>query len=179
MIRINLLSVKRKKKPAQVPLFVVLAVLLLTVSGIGIAYGHYYLADKAKQYTARRAQNQQRLDELEQKIQEVKNFEENNKDFERKKGIIERLGKSQNAPVILLNEIGVRLTDGIWLETLDESNWQIKVVGKSFSNAEIVNYIDSLKNSKLFNNVVLVETKKEGGTDTPLYSFSLTLDFAF
>ena len=175
MIRVNLLPVKRRKKPIPIPPFLGALVLILFCTGIGLVYTSSYLNKKIAGYTAQRKNNEKKIAELDKKIKEVQNYEANNKAFEEKKNIIEQLQHSQNAPVRLMIETVLRLTDGVWLDSLDENNWMIKIAGKSFSNAEIVNFVDSLKGSEYFSGVVLIETKKVRIKNVPAYSFKLTM----
>lgn len=175
MIRVNLLPVKRRKKPIPVPPFIGALVVILFCTAIGLIYTSSHLNKKIKDYTTQRQANQAKIAELDKQIKEVQNYEANNKAFEEKKNIIERLQQTQNAPVRLMVETVSRVTGGVWLDSLDENNWLIKISGKGFSNAEIVSFVDSLKGSDYFLNVVLVETKKIRIKDVPVYSFKLTM----
>ncbi len=175
MIRINLLPVKRRKKPIPVPPFIGALVVILFCTAIGLAYTSSYLNKKIKSYTVQRQNNQKKIAELDKQIREVQNYEANNKAFEEKKNIIERLQQTQNAPVRLMVEMVSRVTGGVWLDSLEENNWLIKISGKGFSNAEIVTFVDSLKGSEYFSNVVLVETKKINIEDVPVYSFKIMM----
>ncbi len=175
MIRVNLLSVKRRKKPIPVPPFIGALVVILFCTAIGLIYTSYYLNNKIKDYTIQKQTNQNKIAELDKKIKEVQNYEANNKAFEEKKNIIERLQQTQNVPVRLIIELAARLTGGVWFDSLDENNWLIKISGKGFSNAEIVTFVDSLKKSEYFSDVVLIETKKVRIKNVPAYSFKLTM----
>jgi len=173
MIRVNLLPVKRRKKPTIVPPFIVLMVFILLFSGIGMGVVTYRLNAKITNYTKQKNQNQKRIQELDEKIREVQNYEANNKEFEEKRQIIEKLQRSQNAPVRLMKELAARLTDGVWLESVKEDNWNISLSGMGFTNADIVTFVDSLKGSKYFVDVVLLNTVRKKVGEVPVYSFTI------
>jgi len=175
MIRVNLLPVKRRKKTAPVPAWVMVLVFLLLVTGLGLVYTSHYMNSRIKSFTAQKKQNEARLKELDKQIREVKNYEQNNREYEEKSQVIEQLGKNQNAPVRMVLELAKSLTDGVWVVSLKERGGQIDLKGKGFTNSEIVNFVDSLKTSEYFSDVVLVETKRETVGDIPVYSFSARL----
>lgn len=171
MIRVNLLPVKRRKKPTPVPPFIVGLVFLLLFEGIGLAVMSYQMNGRIDKYNEQKAANAARIAELDKTIREVRDYEANKKAFEEKIGVIERLEQTQNAPVRLLAELAANLSDGVWLETLKEAGWGITITGKGFTNADIVQFVDNLKRSPHFDEVVLVKTQRMQVGQVPVYQF--------
>lgn len=177
MIRINLLPYKRKvrKKPKPVPTYLIVGVLLLVVSSVASAYALYYLKSKIKTLESTKADNKKKIDALNEKIKEVKDFEALNKVFTDRKNIIETLRKAQIMPVRILDEMSKRLTEGVWLNTMSISAGNITIDGVGFSNPEIVAFVQSLKSSPIFKEIYLHETRQSNTEGIEIYLFKITL----
>ncbi len=176
MIRINLIPAKRKQKPKAVPPFIVAMILLLVVSGIAVFYYNSYKAGEVQRLENQKADNARKLQELEQRVQEVKNFESLNEQVRQRKEIIEQLTENQSLPVRILDEVSKRLTDGVWLNTMSISGNRISLTGNGFTNTDIVSFVQSLKSSDLFTNVELHGTTRQPMQGVETYSFNLTLE---
>ncbi|MEW6675614.1 MAG: PilN domain-containing protein [Nitrospirota bacterium] len=174
MIRVNLLPVKRRRKPKPVPRFVITMLIVTIVVGIIMAYLVFHfnsrLTTKKEQFTA----NEKKIAELKEKIKAVEKFEELNKTFQQRKDIIEQLRKNQSIPVKLLDEISTLLPGGVWLQNMAVSGDSINIDGYAFTNSDVVLYVDNLKNSKVFTEVYLQESKSTTIEKVPLYMFKLT-----
>ncbi|MFN3481175.1 MAG: PilN domain-containing protein, partial [Thermodesulfovibrionales bacterium] len=104
MIRINLLPVKRKKKPKPLPSFVVTATFITLLVIFILGYLFYYYNSRLAEARSRFETNKQKIEELKKRIKEVDDFEKLNKTIEERNQIIEQLRKSQNIPVVMLDE---------------------------------------------------------------------------
>lgn len=175
MIKINLLPVKRKKKPKPVPPFLIVGVLLLTFSVIALITYSYVLGSKIEDLESQKAANAERIAELNEKLKEVKDFERLNKKYKERQAIIEQLTKNQSIPVRILDEMNRRLTDGVWLKSMSISGDRINLDGVGFTNSDIVGYVQSLKESELFTEVVLLETRQAGSGGVDTYAFKINL----
>lgn len=176
MIKINLIPVKRKKKPKAVPTFVVVMALLLVVSGIAVAYYNSYKSGQIEDLQNQRQANEQKLKELDKRVKEVKNFEKLNARVTKRKEIIEELTKNQSIPVMILDEMSKDLTDGVWLKSMSISGTKITVAGMGFSNTDIVTFVQKLKASEFFTNVELQGTARQMVQTVETYNFTLTLE---
>ena len=176
MIKINLIPAKRKKKPKHVPPFIIAMILLLIVSGVASAYAVYYMDSKVQDLELKKKVNVGKIAKLDKRIREVKDFEKLNQSFLKRKKIIEELTKSQSVPVRVLDEMSRRLTDGIWLVSMKISATGVTISGVGFSNTDIVSFVQNLKVSALFENVVLggTQLKKSGTVET--YTFNIRLN---
>ncbi|MDP2166795.1 MAG: PilN domain-containing protein [Thermodesulfovibrionales bacterium] len=177
MIRINLLPTKRKvkKKPKPVPNFVIVGVLLLTASVVASVYTRYFLNAKIEALETKKAENAKKIAELNEKIKEVKDFEARNKLFTDRKNIIEDLRKNQSLPVKILDEMSMRLTEGVWLISISITGNNINIDGVGFSNSEIVSFVQNLKASALFKEAYLHETRQAAIEGIEVYTFKITM----
>ena len=176
MIKINLIPVKRKKKAKPVPPFLIAAVLILLLSGIGVLFAYKSIAATVTDLENQKKANAVKLKELEKKVKEVKNFENLNKQVTQRKDIIEQLTKNQSIPVRILDEISTRLTDGIWFTSMNITGTRITIAGVGFSNTDIVTFVQSLKASTFFNNIDLKGTSRKMKDTVETYTFSMTLE---
>ena len=174
MIKVNLLPVKRKKKHKPIPSFIVTMVIIVLVTIIVMANLAFFFNSRLSKKKALFKTNENKIVELKQKIKEVENFEQLNKTIEQRNGIIEQLRKNQSMPVRLLDEASNLLPSGVWLDKMAVSGENVSMEGYAFANADIVTYIDNIKNSQTFTEVYLQESKSTTIENTPLYMFKLT-----
>lgn len=175
MIRINLLPVKRKKKPKPLPSFVVTATFITLLVIFILGYLFYYYNSRLAEARSRFETNKQKIEELKKRIKEVDDFEKLNKTIEERNQIIEQLRKSQNIPVVMLDELSKALPKGVWLHSLTLSGNSLSIDGYGFTNSDVVAYVDNLKSSKVFTEISLQESKQVEIEKIPLYQFKITM----
>lgn len=174
MIKINLLA-RRKKKPKPIPAFLSAGGILLAVAVIATFYFNYFMKGRIASLAQKKTENEQTLQLLKSKIDEVRNYERLNKEFTQRKQIIEELRQNQALPVKVLDEISARLTDGVWLAGLQVSQSGIHIDGYGYTNDNVVAFVQNLKDSPLFTDVYLEGTSKASQEGAGVYHFSLTL----
>lgn len=175
MIRINLLTVKRKKKPKPLPSFVVMATFITLIVIFVLGYLFYYYNSRLAEARSRFETNKQKIEEFKKRIKEVENFERLNRDIEERNRLIEQLRKNQNIPVRMLDELSKALPTAVWLHSLTFAGNSLSIEGYGFTNTEVVSYIENLKNSKFFSEIILQESKQVEVEKIPLYQFKATM----
>lgn len=175
MIKINLLPTKRKKKAKPLPMYLVTLAFALLISIGLVIFVNSYLNGEIKRLKAKQAENDETIRQLNEKIKEVKNYEALNEKFKARKQVIEDLRKNQSVPVKVLDEVSMRLTEGIWLRTLTINADNVTINGTGFNNNDIVTWVQALKDSPMFTEIILQSTQKQvvNGYDT--YNFTLSL----
>jgi len=174
MIRVNLLPVKRKKKPKAVPPFIIYGVLLTVAAIIVSGYLFWYLNSQLSSLKKQKTANEATIADLKNRIKEVENFEAQKKTLEQRKNIIEQLRKNQSLPVKILTEMSNVLPNGVWLNSMSVSGENINISGAGFTNDDVINYEKNLKNSQLFTDVNLPGTQKAVTGKVVTYQFTLT-----
>lgn len=174
MIKVNLLPVKRRKKPKPIPAFMVTMVVVTITAGIIMAYLVFFFNSRLEAKKVQFKDNEKKIAEMKEKIKAVENFEQVNKLFQQRTSIIEQLRKNQSIPVKLLDEISKLLPNGVWLQTMTMSGENINIDGYAFANSDVVSYVDNLKNSKIFTEIYLQESKSSTIEKIPVYMFKLT-----
>lgn len=174
MIRINLLPVKRKKKSKPIPPVLIQAGIIFIVTVLAVVFFTFHLYGKVSDLKDTKASKERRIAELQEKLKEVENYERDNQLYIEKSQIIEQLKKQQKAPLRLLDEVSARLTKGIWLTSLNDNGGLINIAGYSFSNSELVSYVQNLKKSKYLTEVALLESRQAKLGTVSLYKFMIT-----
>lgn len=175
MIKVNLLPVKRKKKQKPVPAFLISMVFVTLAVGLILAYLVFFFSGRVSERQAKVRENEAKIAELKQKIKDVEDYEKRNAVFQQRKEIIEKLGKNKSLPVKILDEISTLLPAGVWLTAMDVKGDGINLSCTAFTNTDVVNYVDNLKNSKLFTDVYLQESVQAQTAGFTLYNFRLTV----
>lgn len=176
MIKVNLIPAKRRKKPKPVPTFVVVGVMAFVFSVIVSATVVIIMNSKIEELENQKRENARLIEELNKKIAEVKDFEARNKVFLERKKIIEDLTRNQGLPVRILEEVSGRLTDGVWLVSMNVSRSMVNLTGVGFTNSDIVALVNSLKGSELFSNVILLGANQANISGVTVYNFNLTFN---
>jgi type IV pilus assembly protein PilN len=174
MIKVNLLPVKRKKKPKPLPSFVVVTILITVIVCIIMAYLTFFFNSRLSAKKDQFAANEKKIAELKTMIKAVEDFEKRNKTFKERNDIIEQLSRNKSLPVKILNEFSSLLPSGVWLQNMSVSGGSINLDGYAFTNNDIVSYVDNIKNSPLFTEVYLQESKSVEAEKVALYMFKLT-----
>jgi len=174
MIRVNLLPIKRKKKPKAVPVFIINGVLFIVASVIASGYFFFYLSTKLTSLQQQKKANESTITTLKNKIKEVENYEAQKQTLEKRTGIIKQLRKNQSLPVRILSEMNNVLPNGVWLQSLSITGDSINISGTGFTNEDVVNYEKNLKNSGLFTDIKLHGAQKSTSGAVITYQFNIT-----
>ncbi|HBH62357.1 MAG TPA: hypothetical protein DDX85_11605 [Nitrospiraceae bacterium] len=174
MIRINLLPSKRKKAFLLPPVFIY-GIIAMVVVIIVILAGTFFMNNQISSKQADLSEKEQTLKKLQAALEEVKNYEKDNKDYRDKNSIIEQLKKNQIVPLRLLDEVSEMLPKGVWLTSLTDKGGIVSIEGFAFTNSDLVSYVQNLKGSKYFTEVMLVESRQTQMEDFTIYKFNLTL----
>jgi type IV pilus assembly protein PilN len=177
MIKINLLSIpkaRKVKKQMEIQYELILAGVLIGIVVVACTYFWYLMNSRIDRLKNEKTKANAELTVLKEKVKEVENYESNKKVLEEKNKIIEQLKKNQGAPVHLLDELSKSMEPlKIWLTTVKEEGQQVEVDGKAVTNADIVQFINNLKNTKFFGDIQLIESRQAIELNVPVYSFKL------
>ncbi len=157
MIRINLLPVRATRRAEQGRLQLILGVVLL----VGVFVGNYFWYSSADDS---RAQVQQQVTLLDQKIKdieriigEVKDIETRQKELEKKLEVIEELRKKRTGPVRMMGSLATLIPKEVWLTNLAEKGGAITMQGQSMSHEDLAIFIAALQASPSFKDMRLIE----------------------
>lgn len=191
MIRINLLGRARPRVKRRVPITGALQLALFLVP-VGLAilvlFGYYASLNRdIGQLQEQIRVKQQEKAQMAQLEQDIKEFEKKQALLKGRIDVIEKLKRSQEGPVQLLQAIGttVSQTNTLWLTSMNEqAGDQIEFKGVAGSVAAVANFMTNLDRSGYFSNVEIKEAVQErprggkGAVSVTAFDFTLTAKFA-
>lgn len=175
MIKVNLLPVKKKKRQQPVPAFLISTVFITLAVIAVLAYLTFFFSGRVSERREKVQVNDAKIEELKRKIKDVEDYEKRNVVFQQRKEIIEKLGRNKTIPVKILDEVNAQLPPGVWLTAMEVKEDTINLSCTAFTNTDVVNYVDNLKNSKLFTDIYLQESVQAESSGYSLYNFRLNL----
>lgn len=92
---------------------------------------------------------------LEDVAQQVESLQSQTDLLREKLGVIVELKASQTGPVLLLDEVSRRLTDGLWLTRLDLEEGDVEIRGSALSEVPVADFVNNLEQSDYFASVRL------------------------
>ncbi len=75
----------------------------------------------------------------------------------------------------MVDEISARLPVGVWLDSMKLEGNNLVLGCTAFTNTDVVNYVNNLKNSRLFTEVFLRESVQSYIEKKSIYTFKLSL----
>ena len=174
MIKVNLLSLKKRKKKKPLPTFLISMVFVTLLAGAILAYLIFFFSGRVSERQAKVKGNEAKIEELKRKIKDVEDYEKRNAVFQQRKEIIETLGRNKSVPVKIVDEINALLPPGVWLISMEVKGDAVNLNCTAFTNTDVVNYVDNLKSSKLFSDIYLQESVQAQTAGFSLYNFRLT-----
>jgi type IV pilus assembly protein PilN len=174
MIKVNLLLVKKKKKQKPLPTFLISTVFITLAVCAILAYLVFFFSGRVSEKQAKVKENEAKISELKQRLKDVEDYEKHNANFQKRKDVIETLSKNKALPVKILDEVSRLLPVGVWLTSMEVKGDSINLSCTAFTNTDVVNYVDNLKNSKIFTDVYLQESVQVQTAGIALYNFRLT-----
>ncbi len=165
MIKINLLAQAQptgKARPAAPRFegvgtlgqnFLMVAVVVLALLFIGWRW--YSLASEQHQLATEIAKAEKEKERLQAIIKKGEEYKVKKELLQRKITLITQLKRNQSGPVHLLDEVSKQLPDFLWLETMNESAFNITINGKATTYNAVSNFYNNLTGSRYFQNVVL------------------------
>ena len=174
MIRINLITEKKKKKRARGPRnFLVTVAIIAAAALLSMSIITFLLKSGVAQLRAQSESNKAVIATLSKKISEIKKYEQLNKELAQRGNVIEMLRKNQAVPVRLLDELSGIIPEGVWLNSLAYHDNGVNVEGYAFTNLDLVFYVDNLKKSPNFADVYLEESREADVEKVRVYKFKL------
>jgi Tfp pilus assembly protein PilN len=198
MIKINLLPPEKRKKAQKkkttktkekekkvstgpslsinekVPIIVGLVVTLLAL-GVA-AYIFFSMNNKIDSLNAEKKANTTLIADLDNKLKQIKNLTQQISELEQREKLIAKLREDQSLPIRVLDELSDKLPDTVWLESLIISGKKITIDGSGLTYSDVVEFVNALKNSKLYKNVDLNNAKIKKYNNQDVSGFRITME---
>jgi type IV pilus assembly protein PilN len=174
MIKVNLLPVKKRKKSKPIPAFLIGTIALTLLAAVILFYVNYFFSSKVEERNKQVKENEIKISELEKKIKAVEDYEKRNADFKNRRDIIEQLSKNKTLPVKIVDELSSIIPAGVWLSSMGINGLEMNLSCTGFTNTDVVNFVNNLKNSKMFTDVYLQESVQTAISGFSAYTFRVT-----
>jgi type IV pilus assembly protein PilN len=163
MGQINLLPWRAERRAEKTQEFAVLAGLIFLFAAVVVFATYFHFSNIAKYHDARNKYLQTQIDILNTKLQEIKNLEETKANLLARMNVIQELQRSRPEIVHLFEEIVMTLPEGVWLDSVQQTEKTLRIEGNAESNARVSAYMRNLEASTWLKNPTLevIQADKE------------------
>jgi len=155
-----------------------LGLLMLFVTGFGVAGWWYYLHNERASVDAKIAESEARLVQLKEAAALVEKVTARRAELTERLDLIERLRIAKRGPVSLLETVSQSLPEGLWLLEMRQQGTVIAVDGRATSLTSVTDFAEHLQNSGLFQRPVEITTTSEVFEESPVIRFVLRAEVA-
>ncbi len=140
-----------------------------------LGYGGYWLLlnRDISQRRGEIAVAQQRVNELQEVLDEVDRYISRRAELDHKIEVISELRDNQSGPVRIMDEVSKALPDLLWLDELDLSGREVSMRGRAFTTNSVASFIENLDKVPEFREPVLKSATWNGRA----YAFQVSFGF--
>ncbi len=175
MIKINLLSIRREKKKAQLIKHLELSGILFLVVLLAIGYVWYQTNEQLNVLSAEVKEAQMEKVRLEKIIKQVQRLEKKREFVLQRLGIIAQLKREQAGPVRFLDQLSLNVPGKMWFTSVSEKDFVYSVKGLAFSNQDIADFMKSMEKTGAFDKIDLVCIQQSTVEKEKVMDFTITL----
>lgn len=173
MITINLLPVREERKKQELRGHAGLVVVFIAIACLCVVTVQASLASKVSASAREVAQLKAEKEKYKDQLVEVEGFKTKKKDIETKLGVIEELNDSRSGPVRILDELGNRTPNNLYIQKLVTQDGYIELNGEALNNEIVAEYLDALEESEYFGDVRLETIKRKKIQGLKVSSFKI------
>jgi type IV pilus assembly protein PilN len=151
----------------------------LTVLGILVAAGYWFITDQRRDSRQEMAdQRQQEADKLEAIIAEVEAYQRRKDNLQQRIDLINQLKQNQKGPVRIMDQVSRDLPDLVWLDNMGITGGRITLAGRGLNPNAIALFIENIKNDPYFEEPQ-VGAVTQVSTVPLVYSFDMNFAFTY
>ena len=158
-MRINLLPHREQKRQARERQFVSLAITLAILGVAIIALVHVILAARIDNQISRNQLLKTNIAALDAQIQEIDRLRDQIQQVLARKQVVETLQSNRNEAVHLLDQLVRQLPEGVYLNSVKQTDKKVTIVGYAQSNARVSTLMRNIEGSPWLEKPELVEIK--------------------
>ena len=158
-MRINLLPHREQKRQARQRQFVSLAIALAILGVAIVALVHAVLAARIDNQNSRNTLLKTRIAELDKQIAEIDKLRDQIQQVLARKQVVETLQANRNEAVHLLDQLVRQLPEGVYLQSVKQTDKKVQIVGFAQSNARVSTLMRNIEGSPWLERPSLVEIK--------------------
>src|SRR6185312_7843848 len=180
-MRINLLPHREQKRLARQRQFVSLVITLAILGVAIVALVHVILAARIDNQVSRNTLLKTEIAKLDAQIKEIDKLRDQIQQVLARKQVVETLQSNRNEAVHLLDQLVRQLPEGVYLNTVKQTDKKVQVVGYAQSNARVSTLMRNIEGSPWLEKPELVEIRLVNlpaqGRTGPLQLNQFTLNF--
>ncbi|MFI4887926.1 MAG: PilN domain-containing protein [Burkholderiales bacterium] len=158
-MRINLLPHREQKRQARQRQFVSLAIALAILGVAIVALVHAVLAARIDNQISRNELLKTKIAELDSQIKEIDKLRDQIQQVLARKSVVETLQANRNEAVHLLDQLVRQLPEGVYLQSVKQTDKKVTIVGYAQSNARVSTLMRNIEGSPWLEKPELVEIK--------------------
>jgi len=178
-MRINLLPHREQKRQARQRQFVSLAITLAVLGVAIVGLVHVVLAARIEDQNSRNQLLKTKIAELDAQIKEIDKLRDQIQQVLARKQVVENLQSNRNEAVHLLDQLVRQLPEGVYLQSVKQTDRKVQIVGFAQSNARVSTLMRNIEGSPWLEKPELVEIRlvnvpaPKGTEPTQLNQFTL------
>ena len=175
MTRINLLPWREELRQEKQKQFMTLLVLTIVLSAAIVGLIHFQMNGKIDYQNRRNTFISTEITKLDSEISEISELQKVRKSLVERMDIIQDLQGSRPSIVHLFTELVTSVPNGVYLQTLEQTEDTLRITGEAESNARVSSYMRNLSNSEWLKDPNLDLIQIEDKKVTRISSFILTV----
>ena len=175
MIRINLLPHREVKRKARQQQFAVLAGITFFLGLLTVGVIHLMITGQIEHQESRNNYMTDQIAILDKQIDEIKKIRAQTQALLARKQVVETLQDNRSDVVHLLDQLVRLLPDGVYLQSIKQTNQTINLTGYAQSNARVSTLMRKLESSPWLGLPSLIEIKASNVNNARLNAFSLNV----
>ncbi len=175
MIRINLLPHRELKRKARQQQFAVLARITFFLGLLTVGVIHLMITGQIEHQENRNNYMTDQIAILDKQIDEIKKIRAQTQALLARKQVVETLQDNRSDVVHLLDQLVRLLPDGVYLQSIKQTNQTINLTGYAQSNARVSTLMRKLESSPWLGLPSLIEIKASNVNNARLNAFSLNV----
>ena len=175
MTRINLLPWREKQREERQKQYLTLLALTAVAGALIVGLIHLQMNAKINYQNARNAYLQSEIKKLDSQIAEIRELQKVRKSLIERMEVIQDLQASRPSIVHLFTELVTTVPDGVYLQTMKQTNGLLNFTGEAESNARVSSYMRNLDASDWLTEPNLTVIQVEDKTVTRISSFTLSV----
>ncbi|MBW2038870.1 MAG: PilN domain-containing protein [Deltaproteobacteria bacterium] len=179
MIEINLLPVRAARRKETIRFQISIFILTLFLVFVVIFYLKWNVNQRERHVDAQLKLVKEEILKLNKVVGEIDKLKKRKAKLQQKLSVIKDLEKGRLSAVYILDELSQRIPEKMWIEALDKTGKNLKIVGLALDNETIANFMTLLERSRYFGGVELEVTEQFQRGGLKLKKFSLRCSTSF
>ena len=175
MTRINLLPWREELRQEQKKQFVAMLIMTVVLGAAIVGLIHFQMQAKIDYQLSRNRFMMKEIEKVDTEITEISELQKVRRSLVERMEVIQDLQGSRPSIVHLFTELVSTVPNGVYLQSLDQTNADLTINGEAESNARVSTYMRNLQSSEWLKDPNLTVIEIEDKTVNRISTFELTV----